>query len=79
MWKNENLLSIEKNFVKTRVSNSDIKFRNSEIEFQYRFRNSKIVDSDIFEDQTFAKFGQNLGNFGNLSKIYFHGIKFFEM
>ena len=31
-----------------RVSNSDIKFRNSEIEFQYRFRNSKLVNSDIF-------------------------------
>ena len=51
---------------------------NSEIKLQYRFRNSKIVDSDIFEDQKFAKFGQNPGNFGNLLKIYFHGIKAFE-
>ena len=40
-----------------RVSNSDIKFQNSEIEFQYRFRNSKSVNSDIFEYPKFAKFG----------------------
>ena len=33
----------------SRVSNSDIKFRNSEIEFQYRFRNPKLVNSDILE------------------------------
>ena len=62
----------------TRVSNSDIEFRNSEIEYQYRFRNSKVVDSDISKDPKFAKFGQDLGNFGNLSKIDFHGIKVFE-
>ena len=62
----------------TRVSNSDIEFRNSEIEFQYRFRNSKIVDSDIFEDQKFAKFGQNLGNYDNSPKIDFHGMKVLE-
>ena len=51
--------------VGNRVSNSDIEFRNSEIEFQYRFRNSIVGNSGIFEDPKFAKFGQNLGNFDN--------------
>ena len=64
--------------MKVRVSNSDIKFRNSETEFQYRFRNSKVANSDIFEDPKFAKLGQNLGNFDNLTKIDHHDIKFFK-
>ena len=62
----------------TRVSNSDIEFRNSEIEFQCRFRNSKVVNSDIFEDPKFAKYEQNLGNFDNLTNIDDHGINFFQ-
>ena len=32
----------------TRASNSEIEFRNSVIEFQYRFRNSELVNSVIF-------------------------------
>ena len=65
-------------YVENRVSNSDIEFRNSKIEFQYRFRNSKVVNSDIFKDRKFAKLGQNIGIFDNSPKIDLHGIKVFE-
>ena len=42
--------------LQTRASNSDIEFRNSKIECQYRFWNSRFVNSDISEGLDFAKF-----------------------
>ena len=48
---------IAKTWHNLRASNSHIKFRNSEIEFQYRFRNLELVNSDISKSLKFAKFG----------------------
>ena len=54
-----------------RASNSETEFRNSVIEFQYRFRNSELVNSVIFWALKLTTFGQKLDDFDIFQKYIF--------
>ena len=49
--------------VQCRASNSEIEFCNSSIEFQYRFRNSKLNNSVIFWMLKWASFAHKVDDF----------------
>ena len=61
-----------------RASNSETEFRNSVIEFQYRFRNSELVNSVIFWALKLTTFGQKLGDFNIFQKYIFSKLFSFQ-
>ena len=64
--------------VRNRASNSETEFRNSVIEFQYRFRNSELVNSVIFWALKLTTFGQKLGDFNIFQKYIFSKLFSFQ-
>ena len=65
--------------VSARASNSETEFRNSVIEFQYRFRNSELVNSVIFWALKLTTFGQKLGDFNIFQKYIFFKLFSFQI
>ena len=62
----------------SRASNSETEFRNSVIEFQYRFRNSELVNSVIFWALKLTTFGQKLDDFNIFQKYIFSKLFSFQ-